>query len=101
MFDLIFLGTSASVPQAERNQSGLLIAAAGKRILIDCGEGTQRQLRTSGAGFRRLNRLLLTHGHLDHILGIPGLLSTLGLQQRTERLTVNGSPQTIALVAAV
>lgn len=78
MFTLTFLGTSASVPSAERNHPALLLEAAGKRMLIDCGEGTQRQLLRSGAGFRRLDRILLTHGHLDHVLGIPGLFSTLG-----------------------
>src|SRR5579859_2010794 len=99
MFDLVCLGTSASVPSPERNQPALLIAAAGRRMLVDCGEGTQRQLLKSGAGFRRLGRLLLTHGHLDHVLGLPGLLSTLGLQQRGEILTVNGGPRTLQLVA--
>jgi len=101
MFDLTFLGTSASVPSTERNQSGLLISAGGSRILIDCGEGTQRQLFRSGAGFRRLNRLLLTHGHLDHVLGIPGLLATMGLQRSAEDLIVNGSPQTLGIVASL
>jgi ribonuclease Z len=79
MFDLTFLGTSASVPSADRNHPGLLVEAGGHRILVDCGEGTQRQLLRSGAGFRRLDRLLLTHGHFDHVLGIPGLFSTLRL----------------------
>ena len=62
MFDLTFLGTSASVPSAERSHPGLLVEAGSNRILVDCGEGTQRQLLRSGAGFRRLDRLLLTHG---------------------------------------
>ena len=101
MFDLIFLGTSASVPSVERNQSALLVAAAGHRILVDCGEGTQRQLLRSGAGFRRLDRILLTHGHLDHMLGLPGLLSTLGLQERRVPLIINGGRDTLALVARV
>jgi ribonuclease Z len=60
MFDLTFLGTSASVPSAERNHPGLLVEAGGHRILVDCGEGTQRQLLRSAAGFRRLDRLLLS-----------------------------------------
>ena len=72
MFDLTFLGTSASVPSADRNHPGLLVEAGGHRIMVDCGEGTQRQLLRSGAGFRRLDRLLLTHAHFDHVLGIPG-----------------------------
>ena len=64
MFDLTFLGSSASVPSADRDHPGLLVEAGGHRIMVDCGEGMQRQLLRSGAGFRRLDRLLLTHGHL-------------------------------------
>jgi len=70
MFGLTFLGTSASVPSVQRNQSGLLVEAGGHRILVDCGEGTQRQLLRSRAGFRRIGHMLLTHGHFDHVLGI-------------------------------
>ena len=98
MFDLTFLGTSASVPSADRNHPGLLVSTGNTRILVDCGEGTQRQLLRNGAGFRRLRRLLLTHGHLDHILGIPGLLSTMGTQQSMERLVINGGPHTLQVV---
>jgi ribonuclease Z len=102
MFDLLFLGTSASVPSPERNQAGLLVAAAGQRVLVDCGEGTQRQLLKSGAGFRRLRQILLTHGHLDHMLGLPGLLSTLGMQEgRDEMLTVRAGPQTLSLIGGL
>jgi ribonuclease Z len=99
MFDLTFLGTSASVPSAERNHPGLLIEAGSDRILLDCGEGTQRQLLRSAAGFRRLDRLLLTHGHFDHVLGIPGLLSTLRLQQSGHAMTVYGGEGTLEVVA--
>lgn len=99
MFDLTFLGTSASVPSAERNHPGLLVEAGGSRILVDCGEGTQRQLLRSGAGFRRLDRLLLTHGHFDHVLGIPGLFSTLRSQQSAEGMTIHGGPGTLDVVA--
>ncbi|RWE79881.1 ribonuclease Z [Mesorhizobium sp.] len=98
MFKLTFLGTSASVPSAERNHPALLIEAGGHRILVDCGEGTQRQLLRSGAGFRRLHRLLLTHAHFDHILGIPGLFSTLRLRQSDDLLTVHGGSDTLDLV---
>jgi ribonuclease Z len=94
MFDLTFLGTSASVPSADRNHPSLLVEAGGHRIMVDCGEGTQRQLLQSGAGFRRLDRLLLTHGHFDHVLGIPGLFSTLRLRQSTDVMTIHGSPGT-------
>lgn len=98
MFALTFLGTSASVPSAERNHPALLVEAAGKRILVDCGEGTQRQLLRSGAGFRRLDRVLLTHAHLDHVLGIPGLFSTLGLRRTSDVMTIHGGPGTLDLV---
>ena len=98
MFKLTFLGTSASVPSVERNHPGLLVEAGSQRILVDCGEGTQRQLLRSGAGFRRLDRILLTHGHFDHVLGIPGLFSTLRLRQSTEEMTVHASPGTLDVV---
>ncbi|MBZ9870323.1 MBL fold metallo-hydrolase [Mesorhizobium sp. BR1-1-9] len=98
MFRLTFLGTSASVPSAERNHPALLVEAAGHRILVDCGEGTQRQLLRSGAGFRRLHRLLLTHAHFDHMLGIPGLFSTLRLRQSEDLLTLHGGPDTLDVV---
>ena len=98
MFALTFLGTSASVPTAERSHPGLLVEAAGRRVLVDCGEGTQRQLLRSGAGFRRLDRILLTHGHFDHVLGIPGLLSTLRLRQSDDLMTIHGSPGTLEVV---
>ena len=98
MFDLTFLGTSASVPSADRNHPSLLVEAGGHRIMVDCGEGTQRQLLRSGAGFRRLDRLLLTHGHFDHVLGIPGLFSTLRLRQGTDVMTIHGSPATLDVV---
>lgn len=98
MFGLTFLGTSASVPSAERNHPGLLVEVGSHRVMVDCGEGTQRQLLRSGAGLRRLNRLLLTHGHFDQVLGIPGLLSTLRLRQTAELMTVYGSPVTLDVV---
>lgn len=99
MFDLTFLGTSASVPSAERNHPGLLVEAGSDRILVDCGEGSQRQLLRSGAGFRRLDRLLLTHGHFDHVLGIPRLFSTLRLQQSADTMTIYGGPATLEVVS--
>jgi ribonuclease Z len=98
MFDITFLGTSASVPSAERSHPSLLVEAAGHRILIDCGEGTQRQLLRSGAGFRRLNRLLLTHAHFDHVLGIPGLFSTLRQRQTSDLMIVHGGSGTLDVV---
>src|ERR1700692_4483416 len=99
MFDLTFLGTSASVPSADRNHPSLLVEAGGHRVMVDCGEGTQRQLLRSGAGFRRLDRLLLTHGHFDHVLGIPGLFSTLRSQQSADTMPIYGGPGTLDVAA--
>ncbi|HTV87605.1 MAG TPA: MBL fold metallo-hydrolase [Stellaceae bacterium] len=98
MFELTFLGTAATMPAGERGLPALLVAAGSERYLIDCGEGTQRQLLRAGAGFRRLGYVLLTHAHLDHVLGLPGLLSTLALLDQRDEVTISGSGRTIALV---
>jgi ribonuclease Z len=76
LFELIFLGTSASAPSVQRGLPSQVVIHNEHRFLVDCGEGTQRQILQSGLGFRKLNRILVTHGHLDHILGIAGLVST-------------------------
>ena len=76
MFEILFLGTSASAPSVQRGLPSQVVKHNEHRFLVDCGEGTQRQILKSGLGFRKLNRLLITHSHLDHILGIGGLVST-------------------------
>ena len=90
MFEIIFLGTSASAPSIHRNLPALVVRHDENRFLIDCGEGTQRQLLQSGIGFKRLNRILITHGHLDHILGLAGLLSTFLRWEAIEGLEIYG-----------
>jgi ribonuclease Z len=90
MFELIFLGTSASAPSVHRGLPAQIVMAKEFRFLIDCGEGTQRQILRSGVGFKRLNRILITHGHLDHILGLAGLLSTFIRWEATEELEIYG-----------
>jgi ribonuclease Z len=98
LFELVFLGTSASAPSAQRGLSSALVLANEHRFMIDCGEGTQRQLLRSGLGFRRLDRILLTHGHLDHILGLGGLASTLGRWEALEELHIFGGATTMTRV---
>ena len=88
MFDIIFLGTSASAPSIHRGLTAQVIKHDEYRFLIDCGEGTQRQILKSGIGFKRLNRSLFTHGHLDHILGLAGLLSTFSRWETIEDLEI-------------
>ncbi len=90
MFELIFLGTSASAPSIKRNLPAAIVLHKEYRFLIDCGEGTQRQLLRSGLGFKRLDKILLTHGHLDHILGLGGLVSTFSRWETIPKLEIYG-----------
>jgi ribonuclease Z len=90
MFELVFLGTSASAPSVRRGLTASMVLHREYRFLIDCGEGTQRQLLKSGLGFKRLDKILLTHGHLDHILGLGGLVSTFSRWETIEKLEIYG-----------
>lgn len=90
MFEITFLGTSASAPSPKRNLPAYLVQHDEFRFLVDCGEGTQRQILQSGIGFKRLNRILITHGHLDHILGLGGLLSTFMRWESIDNLEIYG-----------
>ncbi len=90
--DLVFLGTSASVPTPARAPAALLIRRGGERLLVDCAEGTQRQLMRSVVGLPELEQVFLTHFHADHTLGLPGMLKTFSLRQRELPLTIYGPP---------
>lgn len=84
-----FIGTGAAVPSVERNVSGLAIHREGETILFDCGEGTQRQMMRYGVSFA-FRDIFITHYHADHVLGITGLLRTMGLMDRSAPVTLWG-----------
>jgi ribonuclease Z len=90
--DVVFLGTAGSMPTAQRNASAILIRRGGERLLVDCGEGTQRQLLRSNVGLVDLREVFLTHYHADHYLGLPGMMKTFALRGRELPLTVYGPP---------
>lgn len=99
MFELIFLGTSSSAPSANRGLSAHMILYRQHRFLLDCGEGTQRQILKSGFGFKRLNKILLTHSHLDHIFGLGGLVSTLARWESLDGIDIFGGGATLQRVS--
>ncbi|MGD1058252.1 MAG: MBL fold metallo-hydrolase [Solirubrobacteraceae bacterium] len=95
---LFFAGTAGSVPSARRGLPAVLIRRGGDRLLFDCGEGTQRQLLRS-VGLLDLDSVFITHFHADHWLGLPGMLKSFALRERTEPLTVYGPVGLKALMA--
>jgi ribonuclease Z len=90
--DLVFLGTSGSMPTAQRAPTALLLRRGGERLLFDCAEGTQRQLLKSNVGLIELREVFLTHYHADHYLGLPGMLKTFALRGRETPMTIYGPP---------
>jgi ribonuclease Z len=95
---LTFLGTAGSWPTKERSASAIALDTESELILLDCGEGTQRQFFQSSASFMRVRRVFLTHFHGDHFLGLPGLVQSMGLNNRTEPLDVYGPPDAPEMV---
>jgi ribonuclease Z len=89
MLTATFLGTGAACPTIDRNVAGLAVQREGETILFDCGEGTQRQMMRYGVGFS-FTEVFFSHFHADHMLGITGLVRTMGLQDRTAPVTLYG-----------
>ena len=99
--DVVFLGTSASVPTAQRAPTALVVRRGSDRLLFDCGEGTQRQLLRSSVGLVELREVFVSHFHADHYLGLPGMLKTFALRGRNLPLTIYGPPGLTDLFASL
>lgn len=92
--NVVFLGTSGSIPTPQRGLPSIAIQREGELILFDCGEGSQRQMIKAEVGFNRKTKVFITHMHGDHVLGLPGLFQTMSLLGRTRKLEIYG-PQGI------
>src|SRR5438128_7562723 len=90
--NIVFFGTSGSMPTADRSPTALMIRRGGERLLFDCAEGTQRQMLRSNVGLVDLREVFLTHYHADHYLGLPGMLKTFALRGRDVPITIYGPP---------
>lgn len=99
--EIIFLGTSSMVPTKERNHSAILVSYRNEQILVDCGEGTQRQLKMISLNPNKITKILITHWHGDHTLGLPGLIQTLGANEYSGELEIYGPKGTKKHVAAM
>jgi len=97
---VIFLGTAGSIPTLQRSLPAIAVQRKGELILFDCGEGVQRQMIRAGIGFHRKTKVLITHMHGDHVLGLPGLFQTMSLLDRERKLEVYGPSGIKAFVEA-
>ncbi len=98
---ITFLGTAGSWPTKERNASAIALDTERELLLLDCGEGTQRQFFQSTSSFMRVRRIFLTHFHGDHFLGLPGLIQSMCLNNRTEPLDLYGPPDSREILERV
>ena len=87
---LTFLGTSSMVPTKERNQIAVFLSYGSEGILFDCGEGTQRQFKLAGISLTKVTKILISHWHGDHVLGLPGLMQSLSSTEYNSTLEIYG-----------
>jgi len=98
---LTFLGTGNAIPTARRNHTGILISFANENILVDPGEGTQRQFQIAKIALPRITKILITHWHGDHILGLPGILQTLAMSNYQKTLKIYGPRGSLRFMKAI
>jgi ribonuclease Z len=87
---LVFLGTACMVPTKERNHISTFLGYKSHGILVDCGEGTQRQMKMAGLKLTKITKILISHWHGDHVLGLPGLLQSLSMSDYNKGLEIYG-----------
>ncbi len=88
--EMTFLGTSSMVPTKDRNVQGIYLDYKGEGILVDCGEGTQRQMNIAGINRLKVKKILISHWHGDHVSGLIGLIQTMGNTDEPGKLTIFG-----------
>ena len=88
--EITFLGTGSMIPTKNRNQTAMFLKYKDEGILFDCGEGTQRQFKVIGIAPTKVTKILVSHWHSDHILGLPGLITTLGASKYNKKLEIYG-----------
>jgi ribonuclease Z len=100
-FELLILGSSAATPTSNRNPTSQLLNIAERFFLIDCGEGTQMQLRKYKARFQSVNHIFISHLHGDHFLGLPGFIASMHLLGRQNELTIYGPKELVEIIAVI
>ncbi|MFC1728481.1 ribonuclease Z [Nanoarchaeota archaeon] len=88
--EIVFLGTAAMIPTKDRNHTGILISHKKESVLLDCGEGIQRQMKIAKVDINRIRRICISHWHGDHVLGLPGLIQTMAAQNYEGTLYIYG-----------
>lgn len=99
--EVTFLGTSSAVPTKHRNHTAITLKAFGEVMLFDCGEGTQRQLIEAKISPMKIDKIFITHYHGDHILGLAGLIQSIGFRGRTKDLDIYGPKGLSKLINAI
>lgn len=88
--EVIFLGTTSAIPSKSRNHTAIVLKAFGEVILFDCGEGTQRQMTIAKISPMKIDKIFISHLHGDHILGLAGIIQSMGFRGRDEPLNIYG-----------